>query len=45
VREQKVEEEKSGEGKDVVIDTEEDNIVENNAEQKLDVESKSDEVA
>jgi len=27
------------------MDTEEDNIVENNAEQKLDVESKSDEVA
>jgi hypothetical protein len=29
----------------VVMDTEEDKIVENNVEQKLDVESKSDEVA
>lgn len=29
----------------MVMDTEEDKIVENNVEQKLDVESKSDEVA
>jgi len=29
----------------VVMDTEEDKVVENNVEQKLDVESKSDEVA
>ncbi len=29
----------------MVMDTEEDKVVENNVEQKLDVESKSDEVA